>query len=58
MHGRTSLKGLGPAAKYRPPAAHGANRLASNSLLEAVVYAARIAEELSGDTIAAPARSL
>lgn len=50
--GRTSLDGLWACGEVSSTGAHGANRLASNSLLEAVVYGARIAENIARTTLA------
>jgi L-aspartate oxidase len=44
--GRSSVEGLWAVGECASTGAHGANRLASNSLLEAVVFAHRIAERL------------
>jgi L-aspartate oxidase len=49
LDGRTTLPGLYAAGEAACTGVHGANRLASNSLLEGLVFGARAAEAMLGD---------
>jgi L-aspartate oxidase len=48
LHGRSSLPGLWVLGEVGCTGLHGANRLASNSLLEGLVFARRAADKLQG----------
>lgn len=51
LDGRTSLRGLYAAGEAACTGVHGANRLASNSLLEGLVFGARAAKSMLGDEL-------
>jgi L-aspartate oxidase len=51
MDGRTTVKGLYAAGEAACTGVHGANRLASNSLLEGLVFGARAAKAMIADAL-------
>jgi L-aspartate oxidase len=53
LQGRASLAGLSAVGEVASSGVHGANRLASNSLLEAVVFGAAIGERLKSQRLKA-----
>ncbi|HEY0418767.1 MAG TPA: FAD-binding protein, partial [Acetobacteraceae bacterium] len=54
--GRSSLPGLWVVGECAATGLHGANRLASNSLLEGLVFGARVADDVRGELMAGPLR--
>jgi L-aspartate oxidase len=54
--GRSTVNGLWACGEVASTGAHGANRLASNSLLEAVVFGARVARDIAASLPAQPVK--
>ena len=49
LHGRTSVNGLWCCGEVAATGVHGANRLASNSLLEALVFGKVVAQQINNE---------
>lgn len=58
LDGRTSVEHLFAAGEVACSGVHGANRLASNSLLEGLVFGARAAEAMTGEAVPAALRGV
>ena len=54
LDGQTSVRGLWAVGEVACTGVHGANRLASNSLLEAVVFGRRVAQDIRRQTVEVP----
>lgn len=57
VHGRTTVRRLYAAGEAACTGVHGANRLASNSLLEGLVFGARAAETMLGESLLPPSHA-
>ncbi len=57
LRGRSSLPGLYAVGETSCTGVHGANRLASNSLLEGLVFAHRIADDITGRVVGGDLRA-
>jgi L-aspartate oxidase len=58
LNGRTTIPGLFAAGEAASVGIHGANRLASNSLLECVVFGKRAAEAMLEESSPSPSRQV
>ncbi len=58
LDGRSSLPGLYAAGEAAATGVHGANRLASNSLLEGLVFGARAGEAMREEVTSAPNKTM